>query len=157
MVFSSFLEKQICIYYKTFSQSDSLHTSARVTLFPLLCMYFVFPEYPLTEEEVIKITKGEVVKIRLENNKEHIDLKVKNNKFSRKIKECHENIISDHNVFFNGKYLLMNNCTLKNIDQITADYINSTNNVYLSDSLTISSGSSHTLHSLKHSFKKRWV
>ena len=60
-------------------------------------IYFVFPEYPLTEEEVIKITKGEVVKIRLENNKEHIDLKVKNNKFSRKIKESHENIISEKN------------------------------------------------------------
>ena len=60
------------------------------------------------------------------------------------IYNCYFENIKSSNGFFNGKYLLMNNCTLKNIDKITADYINSTNNVYLSDSLTISSGSSHT-------------
>ena len=52
----------------------------------------VLPEYVLMEEDIDKIIQNDVVKMRLENNIEYIDLKCK--KFSKVIKEQYESINS---------------------------------------------------------------
>lgn len=56
--------------------------------------YYTFPKYSVTEEQIDKIIKGEVVKIRIENNIEHFDRNIKKNKFSKNLESMYKAIKS---------------------------------------------------------------
>lgn len=54
--------------------------------------YLVYPEYPVTKEQIQNIINNEIVKIRIENNSEYFDRNIKKNKFSKGIKSAYEDI-----------------------------------------------------------------
>ena len=56
--------------------------------------YYTNPTYLVSEEQLIKIISGEVVKIRIENNIEYFDRIIKKNKFSNAIKKSYDAIIN---------------------------------------------------------------
>ena len=56
--------------------------------------YFTNPTYLVSEEQLIKIINGEVIKIRIENNIEYFDRTIKKNKFSKAVQKSYEAILS---------------------------------------------------------------
>ena len=54
--------------------------------------YLVYPQYPVNEEQLDKIINNEVIKLRIENDIEHLDRNIKSNKFSKGIKAAYEDI-----------------------------------------------------------------
>lgn len=60
--------------------------------------YYTYPSYEVTEEQLKQIISGEVVKVRIENNIEYFDRKIKRNKFSKAIQKSYEAILSKKKV-----------------------------------------------------------
>lgn len=54
--------------------------------------YLVSPQYPVTKEQLEKIMKNEVIKLRIENDVEFLDRTIKKNRFSQGIKKAYEDI-----------------------------------------------------------------